>query len=65
MMNWDLVYCKNITGLMVSLGISSDIKICLFIDGSVSSLKVVLLHATNGNKYPGIPVGYLKKARVI
>ncbi len=53
-----LVYCKDITGLMNTLGISSNVKTdwWLFIDDSVSSLKAVLLRLNN--EYTGIPVGY-------
>ena len=48
---------------MVKLAISSDINTdwWLFIDGSVSSPKAVLLHV--GNKYSEIPVGYSRKAK--
>ena len=58
-----LVYCKDITSLMRTLGISSNVKTdwLLFIDGSVSSLKAVLLHVDN--EYSGIPVGCSRKAK--
>ena len=48
---------------MRTLGISSNVKTdwWLFIDGSVSSLKAVLLHVNN--EYSGIPVGYSRKAK--
>lgn len=48
-------YCNNIKGLVNKLGmeyIATDFR--LFIDGSVSSLKVVLLHKTN--EKPSIPL---------
>lgn len=50
-------YCNDIPGLVNQLGmdyIAGDWR--LFIDGSVSSLKAVLLHKTN--KKPSIPVGF-------
>lgn len=52
-----ITYCANIEGLFKEL----DIIYCseqwrLFIDGSVNSVKVVLLH--NGNLLPSIPIAY-------
>ena len=52
------VYCKDIEGLLLKMGIleyrSQDWR--LFIDSSKRSLKCVLLH--NGNKYASIPIGH-------
>lgn len=58
-----LVYCKDITGLMAAIGISCDVKKdwWLFIDGSISSLKAVLLHVEN--QFLGIPMAYSRKAK--
>ncbi|CAH0555758.1 unnamed protein product [Brassicogethes aeneus] len=50
-------YCHDIPGLINKLGMeynANDWR--LFIDGSVSSLKAVLLHITN--KKPSIPIGF-------
>ena len=53
-----LVYCHDIEGLLLQLGITqyqpNEWK--LFIDSSKQSLKCVLLH--NGNRYASIPVGH-------
>jgi hypothetical protein len=54
----NLVYCCDISGLLCELGIAGNVSTdwWLFIDGSVQSLKAVLLHVEK--KYPGIPVAY-------
>lgn len=53
----DLCFCNNIESLMRELNIPYETKDWrLFIDGSKTSLKAVLLH--NGNEYPSIPVAY-------
>lgn len=50
-------YCKDIAGLAKAMGINYNAKEWrLFIDGSVNSLKAVLLHISN--KLPAIPVAY-------
>lgn len=50
-------YCHDIPGLVNILGIEYNANEWrLFIDGSVSSLKAVLLHTTN--KKPSIPIGF-------
>lgn len=50
-------YCINIEGLMEELNIIyCNHEWRLFIDGSVTSIKAVLLH--NGNLLPSIPVAY-------
>lgn len=52
-----LVYCKDIVGLMTQFGLNyNPAEWRLFIDSSKRSLKVVLLH--NGNKLPCIPIGH-------
>ena len=58
-----LVYCKDIAGLMPALKITSNITKdwWLFIDGSVTSLKAVLLHTNN--EYCGIPMAYSRKSK--
>jgi hypothetical protein len=57
------VYCCNIPGLFSKLGIRSDVEKewWLFIDGSVTSVKAVLLHKEN--EFPAIPVGYSREAK--
>lgn len=53
----DLVYCKNIHGLVKMFNIEYDANQWrLFIDSSKRSLKAVLLH--NGNKYASLPVAH-------
>lgn len=53
----DLCYCKDISGLMSALNCPYNSEEWrLFIDGSKSSLKAVLLH--NGNALPSVPIGY-------
>ena len=53
----ELVYCCNIVGLINEMGIEYDpTEWRLFIDSSMRSLKVVLLH--NGNQLGSIPIGY-------
>lgn len=53
----DLVYCKDIPGLVKMFDIEYDPKDWrLFIDSSKRSLKAVLLH--NGNTYASLPVGH-------
>lgn len=50
-------YCNDIAGLARAMEINYDAKEWrLFIDGSVNSLKAVLLHISN--KIPAIPVAY-------
>lgn len=52
-----LCFCNNISELMEELGIPYDKNQWrLFIDGSKTSLKAVLLH--NGSLYPSIPIAY-------
>ena len=57
------VYCSDVSGLLAKLGIQSDVRNdwWLFIDGSVSSMKAVLLHMEN--TFPAIPVGYSRQAK--
>ncbi len=59
----DFVDCCDITGLLTKLGIQTDVRKdwWLFIDGSVSSVKAVLLHVEN--TLPAIPVGYTRQAK--
>lgn len=53
----NLVYCKDIPGLMGEFGVKYDSNQWrLFIDSSKRSLKAVLLH--NGNTYASVPVGH-------
>lgn len=55
-----MVYCFDINGLFGALGQNhSPEHWRLFIDGSVTSLKAVLLH--NGNLLPSIPIVYATK----
>ncbi|XP_076804583.1 uncharacterized protein LOC143448650 [Clavelina lepadiformis] len=55
-----LVYCQDVSGLILALGIVySSAEWRLFLDSSVKSLKVVLLH--NGNKIGSVPVGHSVK----
>lgn len=55
--NEDLTYCPNIRGLMEKLKIDYDVDDWrLFIDGSKSGLKAVLLH--NDGAYKAIPIAY-------
>lgn len=50
-------YCNDINGLVTKLGIEYNAdEWRLFINGSTSSLKAVLLHITN--KKPSIPLGF-------
>jgi hypothetical protein len=53
-----LVYCCDVNGLLGKLSFVSDAKKdwWLFIDGSVCSIKAVLLHIEN--KYPAVPMAY-------
>lgn len=56
------VYCKDIAGLFERFGhphVADDWR--LFIDSSVNSLKVVLLHI--GNKQPSVPIAYSTNMR--
>lgn len=59
----DIVYCKNIPGLLNLMGLPvyrpEDWR--LFIDSSKRSLKCVLLH--NGNKLASIPIGHSTKLK--
>jgi len=54
----ELVYCSDIPGIMLQMGLTEyrpeDWR--LFIDSSVRSLKCVLLH--NGNRYSSIPIAH-------
>jgi hypothetical protein len=54
----DFVYCKNIPGLLMHMGLPEykAEEWRLFIDSSKRSLKCVLLH--NGNKYAAVPIGH-------
>lgn len=53
----ELVYCKDIEGLMQFLEIPLEFECWrLFIDSSKQSLKGVLLH--NGSEYPSLPIAY-------
>ena len=55
-----LVYCQDVSGLISALGIVYvPVEWRLFLDSSVKSLKVVLLH--NGNKVGSVPVGHSVK----
>lgn len=55
----DLAYCSNIRGLMEKLKIDYDVDDWrLFIDGSKSALKAVLLH--NDGAYRPIPIAFKK-----
>lgn len=55
--NDPITYCANIEGLFQELGQHYDpTEWRLFIDGSVDSLKAVLIH--NGNKKPTLPLAY-------
>jgi hypothetical protein len=53
-----ITYCCNLEGLMAELGFSSDISLdwWLFIDGSIHSLKAILLHKPN--ELPALPVAF-------
>lgn len=52
-----VTFCQNIDGLFAELNQPHDSKEWrLFIDGSVESLKAVLVHI--GNKKPSIPIAY-------
>lgn len=54
----DFVYCSDITGLLSKMGINTNVKNdwWLFIDGSVKSIKAVLLHVDKN--FPSIPIAY-------
>lgn len=53
----NISFCNNIVLLMDTLKIPYETKDWrLFIDGSKTSLKAVLLH--NGNQYPSVPIAY-------
>ena len=55
-----LVYCQDVSGLISALGIAYfPAEWRLFLDSSVKSLKIVLLH--NGNKVGSVPVGHSVK----
>ena len=60
---YDLVYCSDIDGLLSKMGIRTNMKDdwWMFIDGSVQSIKAVLLH--RDNKFPAIPIAYSRKAK--
>ncbi|XP_061443081.1 uncharacterized protein LOC133365351 isoform X1 [Rhineura floridana] len=59
----ELVYCNNILGLLLQMGLPEyrpeDWR--LFIDSSTRSLKCVLLH--NGNRYASLPIAYSTKLK--
>lgn len=58
----DLSYCSNIRGLMEKLKIEYEVDDWrLFIDGSKSGLKAVLLH--NDGAYRPIPIAYTRKLK--
>lgn len=53
-----ITYCHNIDRLFNRVGHEhTPDEWRIFIDGSVASLKAVLLHI--GNKYPSLPVAYV------
>jgi hypothetical protein len=54
----DLVYCCDVESLLAKMGVHSNVQEdwWLFIDGSVRSVKTVLLHVNNN--FPAIPIGY-------
>ena len=54
----NLIFCNDVGGLLQKMGLEeyNSQEWRLFIDGSVRSLKCVLLH--NGNKYASIPIGH-------
>ena len=54
----DFVYCNNIQGLLLEMGLPeyNPDEWRLFIDSSKRSLKCVLLH--NGNKFPCVSIGH-------
>lgn len=53
----NICYCNDIETLMSELNIPYETQDWrLFIDGSKTSLKAVLLH--NGNKYASVPIAY-------
>ena len=58
-----LVYCKDVEGLLLNMGVPEyryqDWR--LFIDSSKRSLKCVLLH--NGNQYASVPIGHSTKLK--
>lgn len=52
-----MAYCTNVTALFEYIGVNHVREEWrLFIDGSTTSLKAVLLH--NGNEYPSVPLAY-------
>ncbi|XP_039440776.1 uncharacterized protein LOC120421613 isoform X4 [Culex pipiens pallens] len=55
-------YCKDIPGLFTAIGISLNVgEWRLFIDGSSTSIKVVLLHNRTGKeRLPSLPIAYSK-----
>ena len=54
----NFVYCNNIKGLLLAMGLSHYYpdEWRMFIDRSKRSLKCVLLH--NGNKFACVPIGH-------
>lgn len=53
----NICYCNDIVTLMSELSVPSETEDWrLFIDGSKTSLKAVLLH--NGNEYASVPIAY-------
>lgn len=59
----DFVYCTDISGLMIAMGLQryNSIEWRLFIDSSKRSLKCVLLH--NGNKLGSLPIAHSTKVK--
>lgn len=61
----DLVYCHDIKGLLMAMGLPdyqpADWR--LFIDSSKRSLKCVLLHNEASNTYGAVPIGHSTKLK--
>ncbi|KAL4107754.1 hypothetical protein QTP88_018046 [Uroleucon formosanum] len=59
----DLVFCNDINGLLLKMGLNEYFSIDwrLFIDSSKRSLKCVLLH--NGSRYGSIPIAHTTKMK--
>lgn len=54
---YEMIYCTDVNGLFEQYHFNHvPQEWRLFIDGSVQSLKAVLLH--NGNKFPSVPIAY-------
>lgn len=58
-----IAFCKDVYGLFKTLGFESDVSNdwWLFIDGSVSSIKAVLLNSTDD--YPAVPVAFSRHCK--